>query len=305
MKRGLAIGLVGAAVLAALAIWDSLVVVPESTAALIVRLGRPVDVVATPGLIAKWPLIDTAIAFDMRLLLVEPPAVQVILGDQKRIEVQTYARFRVADPLQFYKTLRTVEQARAQLAEMVSSSVRRELGEVGLPSLTSSDRVGVVSAIEKEVVEKARPLGVEVAEVRILRADLPEETSQAIYDRMKSERQREAKELRAQGYEWAQQIEARADRERTVLLSEAERDGAIVKGEGDAQAGDILADAFGADKDFYRLYRSIKTYHGALADSSPTLVLSPASDFLKILLSGPTAKPPETPAAAALSAASP
>ena len=207
-------------IFAAFAIWtlsEAVYSVTEGQRALIVRLCMPVEVVAEPGLKTKLPFIDSAITFDTRLLLLEPPAVQVILGDQKRLEVETYTRFRIADPLRFYQSLHTVEQARAQLTEILSSSVRRELGQVMLRSLMSDERIRIVANIEKEVSQKALPLGIEVAEVRIHRADLPFETSQAIYDRMKSERQREAKELRAQGFEWAQQIQSRADRERTVI----------------------------------------------------------------------------------------
>ena len=142
----------------------------------------------------------------------------------------------------------------------------------------------------REVAAKAEPLGIEVDEVRFRRADLPFETSQAIYDRMKSERQREAKELRAQGFEWAQQIQARADRERTVILSEAQEAAAKARGEGDAAANKTLADAFSQDPAFYSLYRSLQTYKGALANSGPTMVVSPDADFMRLLKSGPQAQ---------------
>ena len=258
-----------------------------------VRLGAPIGVATQPGLMTKAPFIDNVISYDTRLLLLEPPTEQVILGDQKRLEVQTYARFRIADPLRFYQSLRTVEQARAELAQIVSSSLRRELGQVALSALLSSDRVRVVENIKEEVAAKASPLGVEVVEVHIHRADLPFETSQAIYNRMKSERQREAKQLRAQGFEWAQQIQARAERERTVMLSEAQRGAKIDRGEGDAQANRLLAEAFGKDAQFYKFYRSLQTYRQALADSGPTLVLSPDSEFLRLLIAGPDRRAPE------------
>ncbi|MFI5015424.1 MAG: protease modulator HflC [Hyphomicrobiales bacterium] len=293
MKRPVLTGLViGAAV--ALALLSSAVyAVTEGQQALIVRLGMPVEVVAKPGLKLKAPFVDSAITFDTRLLLLEPPAVQVILGDQKRLEVGTYTRFRIADPLRFYRSLHTVEQARAQLTQIVSSAVRRELGQVMLRSLMSDERIRIVAGIEREVSQRALPLGIEVAEVRIHRADLPFETSQAIYDRMKSERQREAKELRAQGFEWAQQIQARADRERTVLLSEAQRNSKITRGEGEAQASRLLAEAYDRDKSFFTLYRSLQTYRQALAEAGPTLILSPNAEFLKIFETGPTAKAKE------------
>jgi membrane protease subunit HflC len=254
---------------------------------LIIRLGAPVEVVATPGLHAKLPFVDSVVYYETRLLTLEPATEQVILGDQKRIEVQTYTRFRISDPLRFYQSLRSLDQASAQLTQIVSSLLRRELGQVALPSLLSAQRTQIVDRIQKEVEERARPLGIAVEDVRFHRADLPRETSQAIYDRMKSERQREAKELRAQGFEWAQKIQSEADRERTVILSTAQRQSKITRGEADANANDILAEAFGKDAQFYRLYRSLQTYRQALADSGATLVLSPDAEFLRFFKSGP------------------
>jgi modulator of FtsH protease HflC len=262
-------------------------VVSETEQALIIRLGAPVGVVSVPGLQFKVPFIDTVNLYDARQLLLEPPVEQVILGDQKRIEVQTYARYRISDPLGFYQSLRTPDQANAQLGQLVSSSLRKELGQVNLPSLLSDERTRIVARIEAEVQIKAKSLGVEVSEVRFRKADLPLETSQAIYERMKSERQREAKELRAQGAEWAQQIQSKADKEKSAILSEAQRTAKISRGQADAQANQILSDAFGRDPQFYRLYRSLQTYRQALAESGPTLFLSPDTEFLRDLKTGP------------------
>lgn len=262
-------------------------VVSETEQALIVRLGAPVGVVNVPGLQFKVPFVDTVNLYDSRQLLLEPPVEQVILGDQKRIEVQTYARYRIADPLRFYQSLRTPDQANAQLGQLVSSSLRKELGQVNLQALLSNERTKIVARIEAEVQLKAKSLGVEVSEVRFRKADLPLETSQAIYERMKSERQREAKELRAQGAEWAQQIQSKADKEKSAILSEAQRTAKINRGQADALANQILSDAFGRDPQFYRLYRSLQTYRQALADSAPMLFLSPETEFLRDLKTGP------------------
>lgn len=278
--------------LALIVLWNlgsSLYTVGEMQQALVVRMGAPVDLITTPGLKFKFPLIDTVSYYDTRLLTLTPPTEQVILGDQKRLEVETYVRFRIADPLRFYQSLRTIDQANAQLTQLVSSSLRRELGQVMLKSLLSAERPQIVEHIQKEVVEKAKSLGIEITEVRFHRADLPFETSQAIYDRMKSERQREAKELRAQGFEWAQQIQAKADRERAVLISEAQRQSKITHGEADAKANQIFAQAFGKDPQFYKFYRTQQTYRRALAESAPTLVLSPDTAFLKEFKTGPMA----------------
>ncbi len=283
---------------------SSIYEVGEGQQALLVRLGAPIGVAAKPGLKLKAPFIDGDYVYDTRLLLLEPPTEQVILGDQKRLEVQSYARYRIVEPQRFFQALRTIDQARAQLAQLVSSSVRRELGQVPLQALLTNQRAEIVDIIRKEVAAEARPLGIEIDEVRFHRADLPFETSQAIYDRMKSERQREAKELRAQGFEWAQQIQARADRDRTVMLSEAQRAATIARGEGDAEANGLLAEAFGKDPKFYQFYRALQTYRRALADSGPTLVLSPDADFLRVLKDGPerAAAGAATPAPAAQSA---
>ena len=178
----------------------------------------------------------------------------------------------------------------------MSSSARRELGQVPLGALLTEERGQILDVIKGEVAAKARPLGIAVDEVRFDRSDLPMETSQAIYDRMKSERQREAKELRAQGFEWAQQIMARADRDRTVLLSEAQRAAAITRGEGDAEANKTLADAYAQNAQFYAFYRSLQTYRHALANSGPTIVLSPDANFIQTLKSGPTPEGAPAPA---------
>jgi membrane protease subunit HflC len=276
--------------LAALAVYllsDSLYVVAEGQQALVARLGAPVAQVKTPGLRFKAPLIDSVYVYDTRLLLLEAPTEQVILGDQKRIEVQPLARYRIVDPLLFYQALRTVEAARAQLGQLVGSVVRRELGQATLARLLTPERAAIVEAVRAQVRAEAEPLGLEIDEVLFHRADLPPETSQAIYDRMKSERQREAKELRAQGYEWAQQIQAKADHDRTVLMSQAQQAAAIARGEGDAEASRRVAAAYAVDPKFYEFYRAAQTYKTALARPQSTFVVSPDARFLGLMIKGP------------------
>jgi membrane protease subunit HflC len=279
-----------AAALAALLVYllsDAVYVVAEGQQALVARFGAPVAQVKTPGLRFKAPLIDTVYVYDTRLLLLETPTEQVILGDQKRIEVQPLARYRIVDPLLFYQALRTVDAARAQLGQLVGSVVRRELGQATLARLLTPERAALVEAVRAQVRAEAEPLGLEIDEVLFHRADLPPETSQAIYDRMKSERQREAKELRAQGYEWAQQIQAKADHDRTVLMSEAQQAAAIVRGEGDAEASRRVAAAYAADPKFYEFYRAAQTYRTALARPQSTFVVSPDARFLGLMIKGP------------------
>jgi len=274
---------------------SSIYVISEGEQALVVRLGAPIAIVETPGLKFKIPFIDMVYVTSTRSLLLEPQVEQAIMGDQKRLEVQPYARYRIVDPLRFYQALRTPEAADVQLNLIVSSAARRALGQAPLHALLTEERGQILDAIKTEVAAKAAPLGVSVDEVRFRRADLPFETSQAIYDRMKSERQREAKELRAQGYEWAQQIQAKADRDRTVLLSEAQREAAVARGEGDAEANRALGEAFSQNPQFYEMVRALQTYKGALANSGPTMIVSPDADFMRLLKSGPAASPTEGP----------
>jgi membrane protease subunit HflC len=287
MKRNVGWLAAGGVLLGLYIIGSSFYVLTETQLALLIRLGAPTGVISKPGLKFKIPFIDSLVFYDGRPQTLLPPTEQVILGDQKRIEVDTYAHFRISDPLRFYQAVRTLEQANAELTQMISSSLRRELGQVQLPSLLSVERQQIVARIEKDVADKATALGIEVTEVRLHRADLPAETSQAIYDRMTSERQREAKELRAQGFEWAQQIQAKADSERTVLLSESQRQATITRGEADAEANRILSAAFSKDAQFYKLYRSLQTYRQSLADTQPTLILTPDAAFLKQFTAGP------------------
>lgn len=287
MNRGLII----VAVLALLALMlggSSLFIVNQAEQALVLRFGAHRATIKEPGLHMKLPFIEDVVRYDIRLLALDPPDEQIILGDQKRIVVDTFTRFRISDPLKFYQAVRSEVLARAQLAQIVSSAMRRVMGQVMLPAILSDERAKIMDQVQQDVAERAaRELGIAVVDVRLRRADLPEETSQSIYDRMKSERERQAKEARAQGYEWGQQIRARADRERTVILAEAQKQAQIDRGQGDADANRIFAEAFGKDPQFFALYRSLQAYRTALGDGNTTLVLSPDNDFLKAFGSGP------------------
>ena len=282
----------------AIAAWlvsTSFFIVSQGTEALVIRFGKPVKTILEAGLHTKAPLIDVVVTYDARLLALEPPAEQIILGDQKRIEADTYTRFTISDPLVFYQSLRTLDQARLQLGQLVMSSLRRELGQVPLSAMLSEERSKIVDRIQGFVTAEAAPYGVDIQEVHIHRADLPFETSQAIYDRMTSERVREAKELRAQGYEGAQEIRSHAERDRTVILSEAQSQSAILHGEADAQANTLYAEAYGKDPAFYRFLRSLQTYKSSLADASPTLLMSPDAQFMKVFTDGSNVDGPKAP----------
>jgi len=290
MNKLIAIGIAVAVLL--IAAGSALFTVAETEQALVLRLGAPRDVIKTPGLKAKMPFVDDVVRYDDRLLAVDPPAEQVILADQKRIEVDTFTRWRIADPLRFYQAVRTEEAARARLREIISGSLRRVLGSVMLPSVLSEERTRIMAEIQSQVSAEAEPLGIEIADVRIRRADLPEETSNAIFERMKSERERQAREARAQGAERAQQIRSRAERERTVILAEAQRSAQVLRGEGDAQASRIFAEAYGQDQQFFNLYRSLQAYREAFGgDNRAQLVLTPNSEFFRFFGSQPPAAP--------------
>ncbi len=263
----------------------------EGQKALVIRMGKPLaEIDQSPGLKFKAPFIDSLQYYDVRLQMLASAPEEVILGDEKRLEVETYTRYRIDDPLRFYQSVRSEEQARVQLAQLVSTSLRRELGRVKIQDLLSDKRGEALQQVREEVAQRALPLGIRVEEVRLHRGDLPIETGQAIYARMKSARQQEAKQLRAQGEEWAQQIQASADSERTVILSQAQSQSAIIRGEADAQANSILAQAYAKDPTFYTYYRSLQTYGQTLAGAAPTLLLSPDSAMLRALKDGPPGK---------------
>ena len=279
------LGIAGAAfiVLGILA-WDSLFIIAQQEQAIIRQLGAPKRLIQEPGLKIKLPFFQDVVIYDKRLLDMDPPAEQVILSDQKRLDVDTYTRYRISDPLKFFQSLGTEEAARSQLRQIVSSALRGVLGNITMSSLLSSERLKIMNEIQQQTNTNAERFGIQVVDVRIRRADLPEETSQAIYERMKSEREREARENRAQGSERAQQIRSRAERERTVILAESQKMAQITKGQGDAEANRIYAEAYGRDPQFFSFYRAMQSYRHAIGDKDTTLILSPDSDFFKYLL---------------------
>ena len=277
---------IGAIVLLIVA-YGTFFTVNQAQQAIVLRLGRPIDVGDQPGLWTKMPFVDNVVEYDRRVLDFDPPQEEVIAADTKRLVVDAYARFRIADPLEFYKTVRTEDKARAQLGAMISGSLRRVIGNVDLAAVVSNKRAAIMQLIRDDVNAQAKGLGIDVVDVRIRRADLPEGNSQAIYDRMKSEREREAKQFRAQGAQQAQEIRANADRQVVEIRADAERQAQINRGEGDAESVRIYADAFGKDKDFFAFYRSLQAYRDALSGQDTTFVLSPDSEFFRFFGSAP------------------
>jgi membrane protease subunit HflC len=301
MNRPSVIGAIALLVIVVLIGTSAFFTVAQTEQALVLQFGEMRELIKAPGLHLKVPFVQKVLYFDNRVLEVDPPAQEVILADQKRVDVDAYARFRIIDPLLFYQTVTNEFGARGRLSAIINSSMRRVLGSTSLASVLSGERERIMADILHEVGDQAKRFGIEIVDVRLRRADLPEQTSQAIYNRMKSERDREAKEARGQGQEQALQIRARADREKVVLLAEAAREAQIVRGEGDANAIKIYAEAFGKDPQFFAFYRSMQAYTNALGSGDTTMVLSPNMDFLRYLedptgairggAGGPAAKP--------------
>ncbi len=261
---------------------NSLYVVSQTEQAIVLQFGDPVRVVQEPGLKAKIPFIQKVVLYDNRLLNLDPPAQEVVLNDKKRLDVDSFTRYKIVDPLRFYKTVRTEFQARSKLEEIVNSSVRKILGRITLQELLSQQRTQIMADISSAVKVDAEQIGVSVADVRIRRADLPLEVLQAINARMKTEREREAKEFRAMGQQEALKIRASADKEKAVILAEAEKQAQIIRGQGDQQAIAIWNNAAGVDPKFYAFYRSLEAYKNAMAEQGKTsMVLAPDSEFFE------------------------
>ena len=260
---------------------SSLYIVNETQQALVVQFGEPKRTVSEPGLKFKYPFIQDVIFFEKRVLSFIPDeGEEAILKDQKRIKVDTYARFKIVDPLKFYQSVRNEVEARKQLDTIVDSALREELGRRGLREILSEQRNLITKNIRDQVNIKARTLGMEIIDIQIRRADYPEVTSQAIYARMISERERIAREFRATGEEEAQKIRATAEKQRVVTVAEGARTSQEIRGSGDAQAIKIYAEAFGQDVDFFSFYRSMEAYRKAFGQDD-TMVINPTGDFFK------------------------
>ena len=262
-------------------LWNSTFVVEQWRQALVLQLGDPVRIVREPGLKFKLPLLQQVIFFDRRLLDFDADAQEVIMADQKRLVVDAFARYRIVDPLRFFQTVGTEANMRNRLSAIVVASLRNVLGSVPFVQVLSARRAELMRQISDAVVIEAKPFGVEVIDVRIMRADLHPDNSPAIYARMQTERQREANQERAEGANMSQRIRAEAERDRTVLLADANRQANILRGQGDADATKTFADAFNRDANFYAFYRSLQAYQRALGDGNSTMVLSPDSDFFR------------------------
>src|SRR6056300_21967 len=262
-------------------VYSTFFIVSEVQQAIVLQFGDPKRIVQKAGLHAKIPFIQNVVFLDTRILNLDAPPEEVIASDQKRLIVDAFARFQIKNPLQFYISVGNERVARSRLATIVNARIRGVLGKEELATLVSKDRARLMDQITKDVNTEAEKLGIQIIDVRIKRADLPQANSEAIFRRMQTEREREAKEFRAKGAEMAVTITSTADKEVTVLLADAEKKSEIMKGEGDGERNKIFAEAFGRDPEFFAFYRAMQAYETALIGGETSLILSPDSEFFK------------------------
>ena len=265
------------------AVWNlALFTVPQWMQAMVVQLGEPVRVVQEPGLYWKIPFIQQVTYFDRRLLDYDAASKDILTVDKQQLSVDNYSRWRIADPLQFYRTVRDERGAQSRLDDIVYSDLRETLGRHTLRDIVSDKRDQLMADVTARSAEKAKVYGIEIVDVRIKRADLPEKNEQTVFGRMRSERERQAKKFRAEGDEEARKIRSESDKEVQILLADATQQGQVIRGEGDANATRIFAEAYGRDPDFYAFQRTLEAYRSALA-SGTTVILSPKSEFFRFL----------------------
>lgn len=260
---------------------SSLFTVYQTEQAIVMQFGKPQKVIQEPGLNFKLPFVQDVVFVDKRVLSVSTKREEVVTRDQKRLMVDSFARFRIANPLQYYQSYGNIEIAYARLETILNSQLRQNLGRQILNNIVSGERSNLMLQIREQVNKEAKASGIDVIDVRIVRADLPKENSEKVFDRMRSQREQEAKEIRATGAEIAQRIRANADKERTVLIANAQKDSEILRGEGDGEKNRIFAEAFGKDEDFFSFYRSMQAYRESIGDDDTSMVLSPTSEFFR------------------------
>ena len=271
--------------------YSSIFTVSQTQQALVVRLGRPVDVVSVPGLNFKAPFIDTVINIDKRILDLENPSQEVIASDQKRLVVDAFARYRIKNALRFYQSIGSIQAANIQLTTLLNAALRRVLGEVTFINVVRDEREGLMTRIRDQLDREADQYGIQVVDVRIRRADLPEQNSLAVYKRMQTEREREAQEFRAQGGQKAQEIRSKADREATVIIADANSTAEQIRGAGDGERNRLFAEAYGKDPEFFAFYRSMTAYETGLRSNDTRFLLRPDSEFFRFF-ANPSGHPP-------------
>ena len=275
---GLILALLGAAAATA---YFAFFIVHQNEQALVLEFGKPKRVINEPGLHWKIPVVESVDYFDKRILDLDTQPQEVTASDKKRIVVDAFARYRIIDPLRFYQSVRDERMVRSRLGPIVESSIRRVLGSTTFQDVVRDKREDLMKRIAQQVNTEGKDFGLEVVDVRIKRADLPEQNSKNIFDRMRAERQREAAEFRAEGSAAANRIRATADREATVIKAEATKKGELLRGEGDAERNRVFAEAFGKDPDFFSFYRSMQAYETGIKAGDTRMLLSPDSEFFR------------------------
>ncbi|MCX5497098.1 protease modulator HflC [Kaistia dalseonensis] len=300
MRGGGIFGGLGVVILIVLAViaYSGLFVVNQTDQALVLRFGNPVRVVTEPGLYAKIPLIDNVVMIDKRLLDVDSPPLEVIARDRKRLIVDAFGRYKITDPLLFYQAAGSIEVAESRLAVILNSAIRGAVGQMDFTNIVRDGRAGLMESITRQVNTEGRRLGVDVVDVRIRRADLPAENSQAVFQRMQTERQREATDIRSRGEQEAKTIRAQADRQATVIVAEANQQAEELRGDGDAAVNKIFAAAYGQDPEFFSFFRSMQAYIDSMKGETTRIVLSPTSPFFRYFADplGGAAIAPSSPA---------
>lgn len=285
MKKSLAI-LGVLLVVAAIVAYSSLFTVHQAAQALILQLGNPVRVIVEPGLHFKTPFIQNVELYDRRILDLDPPPQEVILADQKRVNVDAFARYKIVDPLEFRKKALTDANFRQLFGSRLNAAVRSEIGKILLGDMLTAKRQAVMTMISDQMKSQAAEFGTEVIDVRIGRTDLPDTTAQAVFNRMRSDRVAHAAKLRANGEQEKAEIQARADKERTIIISEAKKKSEILRGEGDGLRTTILNNAYGQDPEFFDFYRSMEAFGNSVKPGT-SMVLSPESELFQFFNSVP------------------
>ena len=269
-------------IVALVIVFNGLFTIVPTEQALVLRFGQPVrDLIAAPGLYLKWPFVDSVIYIDNRILDLDESRQEVLVADNQRLEVDAFMRYRISDPLKFYQSVGSIQGANAQLGGMLNSALRRTLSEASITDIVRDKRDALMADIRDQVKSGAERFGLAVVDVRIKRADLPPENSEAVFHRMQTERQQRAAKFRAQGSQQSQQIKAEADRKVTVTIAQAQQEAEQIRGQGDADRNRIFAESYGKDPDFFAFYRSMQAYETGLKSGETRIVVSPKSDFFR------------------------
>ena len=280
MRRIVILALAG--LFAAIVIMQCMYTVDETQRAIVLQLGKPVSDSLGPGLHFKLPFVQNVVYIDSRVLNYEANPAEVLTKEKKTLVVDNFAKWRIVDPLQFYRTLHTLERAKSRLDDLIYAEVRVAIGSYSMEEVVSSRRAEIMAIVTSNVNDTVKNMGLQIMDVRVRRTDLPEQNEKAIFGRMRAERERTAKLYRSEGQEESAKIKSNADKERTVIVAEAGRTSEIIRGEGDAEATKTYAESLGQSPEFYGFMRSMEAYKKSLKDNG-RVIMTPSSGFMKYL----------------------